>query len=102
VTANTPSSGATGVSRTTTVTATFSRAMDASTINGTTFTLTGPSGAVPATVSYDSATRVATLTLSAPPLTGSTSYTARLDGSIRASDSLTLAGPVTWSFTTEP
>jgi hypothetical protein len=58
-----PKDGATGVDRTTDVTATFSEDMDASTINGTTFKLfkKGSTTKISATVSYDPNTRIATL-----------------------------------------
>ena len=65
VTAVTPAIGATGIAITSTVTATFNEAMNASTITGSTFTLTPQSGsAIAATVSY--AANVATLTPTAP------------------------------------
>jgi hypothetical protein len=59
------------------ITATFSLAMDSATISATTFTLTPVGGAalVPASVGYNTATRVATLTTSSALLAG-TSYTA--------------------------
>src|SRR5207245_4796054 len=65
VTAKTPADGATAVATSIAPTATFSRAMDASTITSSSFTLT-PSGgsAVAATVGYSGTT--ATLTSSAP------------------------------------
>src|SRR5205823_468367 len=85
VTANTPANGATGVATTTAPTATFSRAMDGSTITTSSFTLTGPSGAVAATVSYDSATNKATLTPNAA-LANNTTYTASLAATVAASD----------------
>ena len=47
VTATTPASGANGVLTTSAVTATFSRSMDATSINSSTVTLTGPSGRFP-------------------------------------------------------
>src|ERR1700676_4336077 len=60
-----------------TVTATFTKAMDPSTINTTTFTLTGPSGPVTGTVNYVAATNVATFTPASPPgLAVTTTYTA--------------------------
>jgi hypothetical protein len=99
VTAQTPPSGATDVSTGTTVTATFSRAMDATTITSSSFTLTGPSGSVAASVSYNAGTNTATLTPSAA-LASSTTYTAKLDTTIKASDGTPLASAVTWSFTT--
>ncbi|MEZ5098336.1 MAG: DUF6605 domain-containing protein [Thermoleophilia bacterium] len=99
VTARTPAVGATSVARNTTVTATFSRTMDAATITTSTVTLTGPGGAVPATLAYNATTRVATLTPSALLAYGTT-YTATLTTGIRASDQTPLASAVTWTFTT--
>ena len=62
VASRSPAPGATGVSVDTSVTATFSEAMDAATINASTFELRNASNAVvTATVSYDGATRTATL-----------------------------------------
>ena len=66
VTSKSPADGATGVSLGTSVTATFSEAMDAATINGTTFELRNASNAlVSATVSYNAGTKTATLSPSA-------------------------------------
>ena len=65
VTGFTPASGATNVGITTTVTATFSESVDASTVNSSTFTLRNAAGPVPANVGYNASTRVATLTPSA-------------------------------------
>ena len=98
VTGQTPANGATGVSTGTSVTATFSRAMDASTITSG-FTLTGPGGSVAASVSYDAATNTATLTPSAA-LAGSTTYTAELATTVKDSAGTPLASAVSWSFTT--
>jgi len=74
--------------------------MNASTITTSSFTLT-PSGGSPvaATVAYNGATNVATLTPSAS-LAGGTTYTAKLDTTITASDGIALASAVTWQFTT--
>lgn len=55
----TPADGATGICLTRTVSAGFSEPMDATTINTTTFTVTDGGVAVPGTVSYDAASRVA-------------------------------------------
>ena len=105
VSAVTPVNGAGGVSAATTVTATFSEAMDATTINGTTVLLRDPSGAqVAATVSYNSGTRTATLTPTAA-LQTSTLYTATVRGGgtdPRAKDAAgnALGASVSWSFTT--
>jgi hypothetical protein len=98
VTLTVPVDGATDVGTTVHPRAEFSKSLDPTTVNTTTFTLSGPSGAVPATVAYDDANKAATLTPNAP-LTGGSTYTARLDGSIRSADGATLGAPVTWSFT---
>jgi hypothetical protein len=95
-----PASATTGVAVTTTVSAVFSQAMDASSLTTSTVTLTGPAGdLVPATVSYDSASKTVTLTPNAP-LAHSTTYTARLDGSIRDSFGMTMGSPYSWTITT--
>jgi hypothetical protein len=73
--------------------------MDATTITSSSFTLTGPNGAVAATVAYDGATSTATLTPSAA-LANSTSYTAKLDTTVKSADGVSLASAVTWTFTT--
>jgi hypothetical protein len=99
VLSTTPTNGATGIARGATVNATFSRAMDATTITATTFRLTGPSGQIAATVAYNAATTTATLTPSAP-LAYNTSYTATITTGARASDGTPLAAPATWTFTT--
>jgi hypothetical protein len=99
VTAKTPADASTGVATTVQPTATFSRAMNASTITSSSFTLTGPSGAVPATVAYNATTNVATLTPTSA-LAVSTSYTAKVDATVKAADGTALAAAVTWSFTT--
>lgn len=103
VTANTPANGATGVATSSTVSATFSEAMNSATINSSsTFVIRNGSTLVPATVSYNPTTLVATLTPSAT-LAGSTTYTATvLSGSSGVKDSAgnPLAIDRTWSFTT--
>src|SRR5207237_139895 len=88
---------ATGVAVTIAPTATFSRAMDASTITSSSFTLSGPSGAGAATVGYSGTT--ATLTPTAP-LANNTTYTASLSTAVKASDGVALASSYSWSFTT--
>ncbi len=99
VTSTSPAAGASGVNTATAVTATFSSALDASTVTGSTFSLSGPSGAVAATVAYDSASLTATLTPSQALQAGAT-YTASLSTGIHGSTGTPLASPVTWSFTT--
>ena len=83
VTARAPLSGATGASRTANITATFSENVTG--VSGTTFTLRNSAGtSIAATVTYDAATRVATLNPTAD-LALSTVYTATLTGAPRRS-----------------
>ena len=71
-----PANGATAVPINQAVTATFSKAMNPASINGTTFTLTGPGGvAVPGTVTYAAIADTATFTPTSV-LAISTVYTA--------------------------
>src|SRR5439155_124642 len=100
VSSTSPASGATGVSVTAPIKATFSRAMDPTTITSASFSL-APSGgsAIGAVVSYDSTTNTATLTPSAALAVGTT-YTATITTAVKASDGAALASPFTWSFTT--
>ena len=100
LTARTPAIGATGQLTSTRPTATFSRAMDASTITTTSFALLRPDGTtIPAVVGYDAGSLTATLTPNAA-LAQSTTYTVRLLTTIKASDGVALDNPITWSFTT--
>ena len=94
VTARTPAPGATGVAVSSPVTATFSEPVQPATV---TMGLTGPSGAVTGTTSYDAASRTATFTPSAD-LVYSTSYTAAVSGAQDPSGNTMTA--VNWSFTT--
>ena len=95
VTATSPASGATGVAVGSSVTATFSEAVQAGTIA---FTLKDASGkTIAATSSYDAATRKATLKPSSA-LASSTTYTATLSGAKDAAGNAMTAK--SWSFTT--
>ena len=104
VTAISPASGATGVSTTTTITATFSEAMDPATITTSTFQLRNSGGTlVTATVAYDATTRVATLTPSSALAAGPTTYTATVVGGTNGVKDVAgnaLGSSRTWSFTT--
>jgi O-glycosyl hydrolase len=98
VTAVAPVNASTGIAITSAVTATFSEAMNSSTITGSTFTLAPAGGsAVAATVSYNA--NVATLTPTAP-LTNGTVYTATVTTGVMSSGGSALASNYTWSFTT--
>src|SRR5579863_2257979 len=93
-----PVNGATGVAVNTTISATFSEAMNAATINGTTFTVTGP-GATPVagTVSYAGST--ATFTPSTV-LANSTLFTATITTGVKNLAGASLAANFVWTFTT--
>jgi dipeptidyl aminopeptidase/acylaminoacyl peptidase len=97
----TPAAGATGVLVGSNVTATFSEAVQG--VSGTTVTLRSAAGtAVAAVVTYDAATRRATLNPNADLARGSR-YTATLTGSATAIHDLA-GNPLTtvsWSFTTQ-
>jgi hypothetical protein len=102
VTAVAPGDSATGVGAGAKITATFDRPLDASTVTGATFTLRSASGAIAAGVSYDAASRTATLT-PASPLAAGTVYTATVRGGapgVKGAGGLALAADRTWSFTT--
>jgi hypothetical protein len=103
VTSVTPANGATGVGVGTSVAATFSEAMSASTITTSTVVLRNPSNAiVTSTVSYNTSTNVATLTPT-PALAASTTYTATITGGSSGVKDLAgnaLASNFVWSFTT--
>jgi hypothetical protein len=93
-----PLNGATGVCPNAVVTATFSRAMNPSTINTTTFTLTGP-GTAPVTgvVTYFGST--ATFAPSSA-LALNTLYTATITTGAKDTFGNALAGNFVWTFTT--
>jgi hypothetical protein len=92
------------------VEATFTKAMDATTINGSTFTLTKPDGpdadtnpdAVSGTVAYDSTSKKATLSPSAN-LDYSTTYTPTVKGGangVKDAAGNPLSADEVWTFTT--
>jgi Concanavalin A-like lectin/glucanases superfamily/Malectin domain/Domain of unknown function (DUF1929)/Bacterial Ig domain/Bacterial Ig-like domain len=101
VTGTNPDNGATGIAPSTSIRATFSRPMDASTITGSSFTLKRSSDgtAVAASVAYDGSSNTATLTPTTA-LASTTGYTARLDTTIKSSDGTPLPSAYSWSFTT--
>jgi hypothetical protein len=103
ITSRTPAPNATGVSAATTVRATFSEAMNATTISGSTFSLRNAGNAVvSATVAYNTSTRVATLTPSAALAAGQ-SFTATVAGGSAGAKDVAgnaLAANSVWSFTT--
>lgn len=83
------------------ISANFSLAMDAATITATSFTVAPVGGAVltPASVSYDAATQVATLTTAAA-LDPNTFYTAVITQAVTSAASTPLACIYAWNFKT--
>ncbi len=102
VTAVTPASASTGAAVTAALTATFSEAMNASTISTATFLLQaqGSSTGVAGAVSYSAGTMTATFTPTAN-LAYSTMYTATITIGAQNSTGTALAANYVWSFTTE-
>ncbi len=102
VTSFTPADGATGLNVGSSVTAGFSKPMQAATLNTNTFQLKDPTGnVVPATVTYDAGTNRATLAPQAA-LKYATTYRAVLPaGGASDLSGNPLASDVSWSFTTE-
>jgi hypothetical protein len=102
ITSTVPANIATGVGINQAVNATFSKAMDPTTISTATFTVTGP-GATPVTgtVAYDVPSHVATLTPTTN-LAPSTTYTATISGvkDVAGNALATGAAPNPWTFTT--
>ena len=105
VIATVPVAGATGVSRSAAITATFSEPMNAATITPSTFLLRNPSGTLmSATVTYDAVRRVATLKPKTT-LASLVNYTATIRGGSTAPQVKDAAGnpraaDVTWKFNT--
>jgi hypothetical protein len=83
------------------INATFSIAMNPATINATTFTLAPVGGAalIPAAVSYNASTRIATLTTSAA-LTPGTSYAAVIQGAVSSDAGTPIGCNYAWNFKT--
>jgi hypothetical protein len=98
-----PLNGASGVGSGTTVSVTFSEAVDPATISAGTFQLRDPANTlVSAAVSYAAATQTASLVPNGP-LAGSKVYTATVKGGTNGVKDLAgnpLTGDFTWSFTT--
>ena len=97
-----PANLATAVPPTEPVTVTFSGLMDSSTLTPGTFSLSSGNQPVPGSVSYDDATRTATLTPGAPLAAGATYSATIVSGAAGVKD---LAGnpleqDISWSFTT--
>ena len=95
-----PPDGTNGVCNNTVAVATFGAAMNPSTINSTTFTLTGPGAAsVTGQVTYDATSRVAIFTPSSALALG-TAYTATISTGAQDISGNPLASSFAWGFTT--
>jgi Ice-binding-like/Bacterial Ig-like domain len=95
-----PVNGAAAVAVNTTISATFSKAMNAATINAATFTLTGP-GATPVAGVVTYAGTTATFTPAAI-LANSTLFTATITTGAKDPAGAPLAANFVWTFTTAP
>ena len=100
ITSTVPANGATFVSLGITVKATFNDQINSSTINNNTFFLVDSSNNnVPATVTYDSSTSIASLKPTAQ-LQQLTTYTATVKGSVQDMFGNTMGSDYSWSFKT--
>jgi hypothetical protein len=102
VTQTSPLNAATGVSLNSAINATFSKAIDPVTIDIASFTLqltTGPGPILAGVVSYDAATKIATLTPSSN-LLANTNYTATVTTSVKDLAANALAVNKVWTFAT--
>nr|MBA3455696.1 Ig-like domain-containing protein [Deltaproteobacteria bacterium] len=98
VTVTTPAPGATNVALNVSPTATFSRAMNATTINATTFTLFQGLTPVTGVVTYDALTNTATFNPTVDLTAGT--YTATITTGAQDTNGVALAAPFSWMFTT--
>ena len=99
VTSTNPATSATGIALSSSISATFSESMKASTITTSTFTLATTSGGAVATGTVTLSGNTATFTPSAD-LTASTEYTATITTGAQDAAGNALAANKTWSFTT--
>lgn len=96
VSSTAPANGATDITLDADISATFNEAMNATTINGTSMTI---SPAVAGSVAYDAAAQRATFSPTVA-LTASTTYTVTLTTDCTDTAGNALAADYTWSFTT--
>jgi hypothetical protein len=100
VISNIPPNSTSGACPNSLITVTFNKAMKASSINGTTFTLTGPgSASVAGDVTYDASSHTAIFTPSAT-LALNTAYTGTVTRAAQDSFGNGLASHLVWTFTT--
>jgi hypothetical protein len=99
VVSTSPANNSTGVFLNKVVDATFSVPMNATTITGTTFTITKGATSIPGVVSYNAATATASFTANAN-LTPSTIYTGTITTGAMNASGTKLAANYVWTFTT--
>ena len=99
ISSRSPAPGATNVATNTTVQVGFNEAMNASTINGSTFTLSTGGSGVAGTVTYSAATLIATFTPSAP-LASNQTYTVTVTTGVRDVPGNALVSNDVFNFTT--
>ena len=92
-----PANGATNVPINTVISATFSEAMNPTSISGSTFTLSSASGAVSGVVTYSGVTATFTPSVN---LSSGTAYTGTISNGATSSGGISLAASYTWTFTT--
>jgi|GEM_PF-4498841 len=96
-----PANGSTGAERTgALITATFDKAMDASTINTSNIKVSSVLGEVAGSVSYDAGTKTASFTPT-NYLAYGTTYTVTIEGAVKDQAGIHMGIPYTWSFTTK-
>ena len=96
ITAVTPLNAASGVSVKTSITATFSETLNASSVSAASFTLTDGASSVPGTVSYSGNTATFTPAIE---LAHATPYTATVASGVTDTAGNALAGNYSWAFT---
>lgn len=96
-----PQPGATGVYADSAAAVEFSESVQAGTVNESSVLLTGPGGSVPASVSYDSGARRATLTPAAD-MEYLTDYDVEVTTAVTDAAGNPMEQPYQWSFTTAP
>lgn len=100
IVATTPADQEGDISVGTSVTATFSEALNPATITGSSFSVSNAGAAIAGSVSYDPGSFVATFTPAAP-LPNGTTLRADISSSVADPAGNTLAAPAVWTFTTE-
>jgi hypothetical protein len=99
VSATSPANATTGAGTTAIVTVSFSRAMNAASIDAGTFIVAAGAATVPGTVSFDAANNIASFAPRAA-LAANTVYTGTLTTGVQDATGNGLAAAYTWSFTT--